>query len=111
MFVDSYDKICKEMGVSPTAILGELGISKGTYSNWKSNGANPTNPTMKKIADYFGISVTELEAGEIKKAPQTGGDNEMLDLLENIRRKPGMRTLFSLSKNATPEQLKTYRCY
>ena len=32
MFIDSYQRICKHFGVTPTGILEPLGISTGAYS-------------------------------------------------------------------------------
>lgn len=75
MFYDNYLKVCEDVGVSPTRVLEELGISKSSYGHWKKGG-EPLNETKKKIADYFRITVAELMSGEIKKAPQTGGDLE-----------------------------------
>jgi len=37
----------------------ELGISGGSVTNWKS-GAVPHDATLRKIADYFGVTVDEL---------------------------------------------------
>ena len=107
MFIDSYDRICKLKGVSPTSVLKALGISKGVYSNWKAVGAEPLNPTKLKIANYLGVSIEELETGEIKKAPaKAEADVELINMLEDVRRNPDLRVLFSLSKNATPESVK-----
>lgn len=108
MFVDGYDKICKAKGLSPTSVLKKIGISKGVYTNWKSTGAEPLNSTKKKIADYLGITVEELETGEIKEAPaEAGADNEMNEMLEEIRRRPELKALFSLSSKATTEDVNT----
>lgn len=90
MFIDSYQRICKHFGVTPTSILEPLGISTGAYSNWK-RGSEPTNPTKKKIADYFGITIDELEAGEIKK-PGINKDVRLSDVeyefMEMVRQLP-----------------------
>ena len=108
MFIDGYDKICKAKGLSPTSVLKEVGISKGVYTNWKLTGAEPLNSTKKRIADYLGISIAELEAGEIKEAPaEAGANDEMNAMLEEIRRRPELRTLFSLSSKATVEDINT----
>lgn len=109
MFIDGYDKICKTKGLSPTSVLKEIGISKGVYTNWKSTGAEPLNSTKKKIADYFGISIAELESGEMRKeAPALAGANdEMNDMLEEIRRRPELKALFSLSSKATTDDINT----
>lgn len=108
MFINGYDKICKVKGLSPTSVLREIGISKGVYTNWKSTGAEPLNSTKRKIADYLGITVEELETGEIKTAPaEAGANDEMNEMLEEIRRRPELKTLFSLSSKATVEDVNT----
>ena len=106
MFYDNYSKICEIKGVSPTRVLNDLKISKSSYGHWK-NGGEPLNETKKKIADYFGISVPELMSGKINAAPaEAEADDEMAELLETIRRRPDLKVLFSLSKKATPEDVR-----
>lgn len=76
MFYDYYLDICAKHGVAPTSVLTMLGISKSTIANWK-NGSEPSNRTKKALADYFGITVTELMSGEIKEKPAVTNDNEL----------------------------------
>ena len=59
MFYDQLLKLCKEKGVKPTPVIKELNISTGTLSQWK-NGAIPNGATLKKLADYFNVTVDEL---------------------------------------------------
>jgi transcriptional regulator with XRE-family HTH domain len=40
-------------------VAKELGISSGAVTNWK-NGAVPQSATLKRIADYFGVSTSYL---------------------------------------------------
>lgn len=75
MFIDSYLRICELMGKSPTTVLKELKISNSVYDNWKKGG-EPLNPTKKKIADHFNVTIDELNAGEIKKEPVTNKSDE-----------------------------------
>ena len=106
MFYDSFTRLCEEKGYSPSKVLDALGISRGGLFRWK-NGGEPRNEYKKKIADYFGITVPELMSGKIESAPaETEADNEMDELLEEIRRRPDLKILFSLSKNATPSEVK-----
>lgn len=90
MFIDAYLKLCKEKGISPSSLAVQLGIGKGAYSNWKK-GSEPINKTKKIIADYFGITVEELESGQINK-PVTNNDdglnnldNDLKALLKSLR--------------------------
>lgn len=109
MFYDNYLKICEERGVAPTRVLVDLGISKSAISNWK-NGGEPSNRTKKAIADYFGITVRQLMSGEIENAPapEQSEDDELDEILEEARRNPDLKMLFSLSSKATPEEVKKY---
>lgn len=110
MFYDYLDSLCAEQGMSVTELMKLLGISPSSASRWKNKGYEPSRAAAKQIADYFEISVAELlSGGKTKTAPaEVAETDEVAELLEEIRRKPGMRTLFSLGKNATPEQLRTY---
>ena len=107
MFYDNYLKICEENGVSPTRVLLDLGISKSAITNWKAGG-EPLNETKKKIADYFGITVKQLMSGKIEKASEKSEaeDGELIEILEAVRRDPNKKILFSLTKNASSEDVK-----
>lgn len=108
MFFDVFEHICRENGVAPTRVLADLGISKSSYGHWK-NGGDASNRTKRDIADYFGITVAELMQGKIKKAPaQMSEDDELNSILEEARRNPDLKILFSLSSKATPEEVKKY---
>lgn len=81
-------------------------MSKSTITNWRG-GSEPSNPTKKKIADYFGITVRELMEGQKETAPpESGADDELTDILEDARRRPELRVLFSMSRKATPEEVR-----
>lgn len=87
-----------------------IGISPSTASRWKSKGFEPSNSTKKAIADYFGITVRQLMSGEIENvpAPEQSEDDELDEILEEARRNPDLKMLFSLSSKATPEEIKKY---
>ena len=59
MFWEKFVSLCAEKGVSPNSVCAELGLSNATATKWK-NGAIPRNTTLKKVADYFGVSTSYL---------------------------------------------------
>lgn len=67
MFYENLVKLCAENGTSPTATAKLLGISSGSVTWWKQ-GKIPHAPTLKKIADYFGVTVEYLLGKEEKEA-------------------------------------------
>lgn len=50
--------LCKERGIAVTRLEKELGLGHGTIAKWDK--ASPRIDTLKKVTDYFGISVCEL---------------------------------------------------
>ena len=50
---------CKDADVSKAT-----GISKSTFSDWKSGRSKPKQEKLQKIADYFGVSVDYLMTGK-----------------------------------------------
>ncbi|MBE6586501.1 MAG: helix-turn-helix transcriptional regulator [Ruminococcaceae bacterium] len=65
MFYQNLLALCGQRSTSPTRVVRELGISGGSVTNWKS-GAVPHDATLRKIADYFGVTVDELLGSEKK---------------------------------------------
>ena len=45
-----------------------LGVAKSTYYNWETKGTAPVAATLRKIADYYGVSVKYL-LGKDEPAP------------------------------------------
>ena len=65
-FYDRVNELCRDRGISITALALALGFSKGTPSNWKTMTKPPRAENVKKVADYFGVSVDYLHGKEEK---------------------------------------------
>ena len=84
MFWDIYTALCAKQGVSPNAVAKSLSIASGTVTNWK-NGAVPQNATLRKIADYFGVSVSYLQG--LSDEPSVSlSDQVIANLSANVQR-------------------------
>lgn len=70
MFYSNYVKLCSKINKSPSAVGEELGFTRASVTGW-GNGATPRKSSLIKIADYFGVTVSELMAGvgEQENAP------------------------------------------
>ena len=69
MFWQNFERLCTKAGKSPTRVAAELGLTSGSVAGWKK-GAAPRNGTVKQIADYFGVPLESLTAGEPPDLPQ-----------------------------------------
>lgn len=87
-FWNMFVGLCNNVDKAPNVVAKELGIPSGSITAWK-NGTVPQTRTLKKIADYFGVSVNYLLGyEEIKKAPEeddlSEGEKLLLDLFRQI---------------------------
>lgn len=84
MFYQNYVRLCNSVGKTPSAVALELGIQKSTVTRW-SDGSTPRDATIIKVADYFGVTVSELISEQKEKpVPEIGNelDAETMELLE-----------------------------
>lgn len=65
-----------DKNVKAVAICNLLGISKSTYSTWKSRGLAPEAQHIPLIADMFGVSCDYLLTG--KETSLTTNESELL---------------------------------
>lgn len=57
---ERYVELRDKKGVSDYKVAKETGISKSTFSDWKSGRSKPKIEKLISIANYFGVSVDEL---------------------------------------------------
>lgn len=87
MFYKNYLMYCQKVGKSKTAVAKQIGVTSKSVTGWQ-NGAIPRNGTLKKLADYFGVTVDDLLADN-KKEPAGQGeldDESMVELTELMRK-------------------------
>ena len=70
-------------------VVKATGITKSTFSDWKSGRSNPKNDKLQKIAAFFGVSVDYLMTGEDSAKTELSAKDErdIAKDLENIMRK------------------------
>ena len=72
--------LCKERGITPGGLCGELGFRRSVLSDLK-NGRKKSldTTTLMKIAEYFNVSVDYLLTGEETKKALTDGERKVSD--------------------------------
>jgi transcriptional regulator with XRE-family HTH domain len=85
MFSDVFVQILEENGVSAYKLSKETGIPQSCLSDYKTGRAEPTAKNLKKIADYFGITVTELIEGKPQGSFFLGLTEEESRIIEAYR--------------------------
>ena len=61
-----------------------FGCSQSSLINWLDNGVVPHPKTRQKIADYFGITLAELDGDELPVLPEDGAKKALDPKTEGV---------------------------
>lgn len=92
IFVQNVKSLCKEKGIKPTIACEQSGAGKNLLNHIETRGSIPSVEKVQKLAEYFGVTTSEL-LGEIKKP--TVQDDGLTD---------AEQALMDLFRQLTPEQ-------
>lgn len=56
-----FERLMNEAGETHYQVAKATGVSQSTLSDWKLGKTTPRNPTLKKLADHYGVSVPYLK--------------------------------------------------
>lgn len=93
--------ICKERKIPIYKLEKDLGFANG-YIGQLKKGTFP-DERLALIAEYLNVSIEYLATGEERIVPNE--DDELREYLEELRQRPEMRMLFSVSKGATKSDI------
>lgn len=90
-----FNNLCKKKGVTAYRIGKETGIATSTFTDWKKGRSTPKQDKLKKIADYFGVTVEYLMTGE---ESTLSDENALLDvhISEDFELKETIKKYYSL---------------
>ncbi len=54
---EKYVKLRDSKGVTDAIVSRATSISKSTFTDWKTGRSEPKVRKLKKLADYFGVSI------------------------------------------------------
>ncbi|MBQ7736997.1 MAG: helix-turn-helix transcriptional regulator [Oscillospiraceae bacterium] len=122
---ETIEYLCRLNEINVTYMCRESGASRASMTDLKKGRSTTlTAETLDKIARYFHVPIEFLiddnedkfdylgkgdlyervRSGEQKK-PLVNDDEELTELLERARDDPHIRMLFSVTKDATPEDI------
>lgn len=84
-FADIVSGLLKDNRISSAKMLADLELGKNQFTYWKKHGNIPNGDALKKIADYFGVSVDYLLGKNDKQnEPATTQSGSEPDDLDNL---------------------------
>lgn len=57
MGYQKFEKLVKAKGITAYRVAKDLGLAPTVFSDWKSGKSKPKVDKLKKIADYFGVTI------------------------------------------------------
>ena len=84
VFYDRFIELCNQRNEKPTALVEDLGYTRGLASHWKKKydeGKDfiPDALTLIAISKHFGVSVEYLATGE-----KVGEEKELIRILNSV---------------------------
>ena len=59
-----YAELIKQKGIRTSDVCRATGISASTFTDWKTGKSKPEIDKIQKIADFFGVAITEFLESE-----------------------------------------------
>ena len=101
-----YCKLKDLRGVKDADVVRATGITKSTFSDWKSGRSEPKKEKLQKIADFFDVSLDYLMTGEEQNGYYL--NEETAKLAQEMFEDEDMRSLFNMKRNMPPERFKAH---
>ena len=106
---EKFSKLLQDYGVTAYRVSKVTGIAQSVFSEWKRGKSQPKLDKLQKIADFFNVPVTYFTEDdnimiEAHNEP-IYVDDETREIIDQLRTRPEMKILFSVSKNASTEDI------
>ena len=103
-----YCKLRDLRGAKDADVVRATGITKSTFSDWKSGRSEPKKEKLQKIADFFDVSLDYLMTGKEKEGGETYYINEETkEIAQKVFENKNLRMLMDSAQDATPEDIET----
>lgn len=104
---ENYLKLKALKGCKDSDVAKATGITKSTFSDWKNGRSTPKNDKLRKIANYFGVSLEYLMSGK-ETCQHYYGDAETESIVRSVLSDPDMRSLFDIYRKMDPKKLRVH---
>ena len=104
---DRINELCKERGISITALEEELGFGRGSIGKLKK-GTTMSSARLQKIADRLGTTSDYLLNGTVQTSEHLSAyyeDTRAYELAKKIFENQRLRMLFDAAEDVDPEDL------
>ena len=112
-FSDTLVRLRKQDKLTQEEAARRMGITRSALAMYETGKREPDFETMELIADFYNVNmdtlygrpISDLKRKESQAQDLVNGDPELTEILQRIKDDPNTRMMFSLTKNATPEDV------
>lgn len=96
-----------EKGISQQELAKVVGKSQQAVNLWEKGENEPGLDTINLLANYFDVSSDYLlcRTDDPKPKDQHVNDDEGMEYLDELHKRPEMKTLFQVGRKATKEDI------
>ena len=102
-FSETLSRLRRERGLTQAELGARLGISKSAVSMYECGNREPELDLLRAMADVFVVSESVLLGRP--ESELVNDDPELTEYLQQLRDRPELRMLFSLTKNVTKQDV------
>ena len=85
-FYENFLNLCAANNKTPSGVAASIGLSNAAATGWK-RGKTPSQTTLAKLSEYFGVPVDELMSeNKTKPAPVSGSELDINEAINNMSR-------------------------
>ena len=85
IFVQNIKQLCEKKGVKPTVACKESGAGKDLINQIERRGSLPSVEKVQFLANYLGVTTSELLGEETKKPAAESGDGQAEKLAQALQ--------------------------
>lgn len=99
-------------GMTQDQLAKAIGTSSSAVSMYEQGLRKPKDPIIEALADVFNVPKWSITFNEKEMMPiETKEDEELWQIREDFRRNPELRTIHSLTRNATRQELRQVEAF
>lgn len=104
--IDKIFYLLEEKGYKQKDLTDYLGINKSVATQWRRGTSDSYTKYLTKIADFLGVKGGDLiEDVEYDELVISSLDDETREIIDILRKRPEMKTLFKVARDATKEDI------
>lgn len=101
-----FEQLRSAKGITKKFIAQALGRSSTICQDWKQQKSQPNPEQLHRVAEILDTTPAYLSGETDDPSPVPAADRELEALLTALREREDMRMLFSLARDASPEDVR-----